>query len=75
MIENIYIIVDDKKKIWRDSARASRQQCINHFIKDWLSRCPMLDDFDARNVWKIFEQNGWSIQELEILREPSPEKL
>jgi len=65
-IKKLYVIQDDKKKLWRDTASIDESTCIRRFVKEWLSVCHSLDIYDAKQVWRIFTKNGWEILELNI---------
>lgn len=66
----VFIVKDGKGKIWREYAALDRRQLVRQVVGDWLSIFTM-DDFDAHQVWRIFQKNGWVIEELQTITESS----
>jgi hypothetical protein len=66
-ITEIWVIQDENGEIWRDSARATHDQCRDAFIKEWLSRIDKyIDSHTCWNVWNCFQKAGWKISQIAV---------
>ena len=63
----LYIVQDDKGKIWKSSARLSYDECILAFIGDWLELVrKSLTTYRAGVCWDMFEECGWRVIEIPV---------
>jgi hypothetical protein len=68
MSENIkvYMIKDNKGKIWRDYCKTDKRFLIQEFARSFLTILDRVEDYDCQNFWRIFEKNGWEIVEFNV---------
>ena len=62
----VYLIKDNKGKIWREYCATDKRFLIQKFARDFLLILDRMDDYDCHNFWRFFEKNGWQIVEFEV---------
>lgn len=64
---SVYIVFDDKGKIWKESARLTHDQCRDNFVKEWMFRIKdHIDSHTCWQVWGCFERAGFKIEEIKF---------
>lgn len=65
-INEVFVIVDADGKIWSDSVNTNERSCKINFARQWFAFLKNVNDYDALNVWRVFESNGWKVKSLSI---------
>lgn len=71
MIKEVFTIVDNNGKAWTETVDTDKRRCKIRFAREWFSILPKVGEYEALDVWRIFEANGWECKRFEIIQEES----
>lgn len=70
--ESIFIVIDDKGRVLKDSARVDFHSCRNNFVMGWMPTIKNhINNYVCWLLWECFECAGYRIEEIELKKDDS----